>query len=272
MGLLDKKEEEAMTPDIVVISSDTDKVPAHSGETPSNIDVSISFEEHIKRFKKAIQIGRKNSLRNIWEMGSFVNLLKNKKAYGEKTVESFIDAMDDVTVSPSEVYKWAQFAERYTVEQLEVLLDKGASVMGWGVVANLIRLKDVKARTLLEEQIYNGVILPSKVQDTVSSINKSLGASKNAEEVANKLKEKAKGSAPMVNLCVASFKKMNKLAETMLTNEENCAKDITDLSAILDDEVRHEKAVDTMQLFRDKYIPELRVLLDNLEDALNKTF
>jgi len=235
------------------------------------IDISLSFQEQVNRFRNDIGVNRKRSIKTIWEIGTFINILKEEKAYGDKTVESFIAAMDDIAVSKSEVYKWAQFAERYNVGQVNTLLTRNN--MGWGVISNLMRVKDENARNLLEEKIHNGEVAPSRVQDIVSTINKQLAAAPGGtEEEDGKDKGKGTGSSglPSMNSCTGSFKKMNSSLDRILTTRDSCAKDIADLSLIVNDEVRYEKAVDVMQRYL-SLLPEIRKALDEIEKRLVET-
>ena len=250
MGLLNKKKEDAG--EVVVAAAVVDNKVEH-------IDTTKSFEEHVARFKKIIENNRKKSIQTIWEIGAFVNILKGEKAYGKKTVESFVEAMDDITVSKSEVYKYAQFAERYTKDDVNRILDK--KNMGWQVVSNLIRVKDDEARKLLEDKVDSGELPPSKIQNVVSKLN-------------NKIKSAASSSKSStgdnVNRCTASFRKVNNLLEKILTMQESCAKDISDLSLILDDEPKYEKACDVMDEFRE-LAPKAQKTMEALLEELNKT-
>ena len=228
-----------------------------------SIDVSLSFEKQVSRFKSDIVANRKRGIKTIWEMGAFVCILKEKNSYGDKTVESFVEAMDDATVSSKEVYKWAQFAERYDLDQVNKLLS--LNHIGWGVVSNLIRVKDEEARRMLEEKIDAGELAPGKVQEVVSNLNADLNSSNTETPTSN-----TKPTASQVNPCTAGFNKINILLESLLTNTDTCAKDIQDLSAILSDEKRHEKAIDGMQLFLSK-LPDVRKSLDDIEKRLGET-
>ena len=256
MGLLENKEEETVT--AVTVTSDN---------SVEHVDTSLSFEEHVKRFRSSIGSNRKRTIKTIWEIGAFICVLKDNKTYGGKTVESFVEAMDDEAVSKSEAYKWAQFAERYTVEQVNELLSYNN--IGWGVVSNLIRVKNTEARKALEEKVHSGELPPGKIQDVVSSLNKQL------EEAAGEGSEKDKGKPDKkpgltTNMCVANFKKVNNFLERLLQTTDSCAKDIDDLSALLDDEVRHEKAVDVMREFLG-LLPDVREKLNQLEKQLSKS-
>ena len=227
------------------------------------VDTTLSFEDHVSKFRNSIEKNRKRSIKTIWEIGAFVSLLKQEKVYGDKTVESFIDAMDDTAVSKAEVYKWANFAERYTLDQVNSLLKR--KNMGWGVIANLIRVKDVGTRTLLEEKVDNGELPPSKVQEVVSSLNQRLASSDEGDD------KKGKDKKPVsVNTCRSNFKKVNIFLEKVLTNKDSCIKDIQDLSAILDDEKMYEKAVDVMEDFK-VLAGRVKDTLEELTEALDKT-
>ena len=43
------------------------------------LDTTQSFDQHVARFKSEILNNRKRSLRIVWEIGTFVNLLKAEK-------------------------------------------------------------------------------------------------------------------------------------------------------------------------------------------------
>jgi len=254
MALLNKEAEVAAEVTIV-----TDEIVEH-------IDTTIPFEDHINRFKKQINSSRKRNIKILWEMGSFVKLLKDEKVYGEKTVETFVEEMGDAVVSKSEAYKWAQFAERYTADDVNRILNMNN--MSWAVVSNLIRVKSQDIRLMLEESIDKGEIKPSQVQEVVSNIRKE----EEADGEENKTPDLKKAvENTNVNNCRASFKKVNIYINKILTLKENCAKDINDLGAILDDEEKYEKAVDVMDEFRNGLLPQLKKVLEELEHALNQT-
>lgn len=260
MALLENKTVEAE-----LLPAEQDRVEA--------IDTSIGFDEHVARFKSKVGRNRKNTIKTIWEMGQFVSLLKKNKAYGDKTVDSFVEAMNDSAVSASEVYKWAQFAERYSEEDVNRLL--GYSNIGWGVVSNLIRIKDVEARRAVEEGVHTGTILPAKVQKAVSDINQTMREleKKNAGKE-DKPSDKKTGSGsdlpPGTNKCVANFRKANNLLDKLLTLKEKCAKDIVDLSALLGNTSRYNVAVQSMNEFRAN-VPKMREMLNELDEQLGKT-
>jgi len=255
MGLLEKKEVTDVTAVVVVPDNEVE-----------HVDTSLSFENHVARFQGIIANNRKRSLKTIWEMGAFINVLKKDSVYGGKTVETFIESMKEDAVSRSEIYKYAQFAERYSVAQVnKLLLSSGAS---WQVAVNLMRIKDVEARTLLEERIDKGEIAPSRLQGFVSELNAKLNNS--AEEESEQDKTGKANRKPQVNNCRASFKKVVNYLENVLQIEDSCAKDITDLSAILDNESLYERAVDSMEEFKG-LLPRVRETLDNIEKMLDKT-
>ena len=155
---------------------------------------------------------------------------------------------------------------------MEVFLEAGGK--------NLIRVKDPRARALLEDRIDSGELAPGQVQDVVSMLNKQLAESENrtdsdSENTENEGVEDSSGqkSAPPVintNTCVGSFKKMNKFLEQALKTTDSCIKDIDDLSLILNDETRYEKAVAVMREYQ-----ELRGRLDEalreVDDLLGRT-
>ena len=263
MGLLNKDSEEAVeAPSLITV---LDRV--------EHIDATRSFEEHVDYFRNAISSNRKRTLKTIWEIGSFISLLKDEKTYGGKTVESFVNRMDDISISTKEAYKWAQFAERYSAERVNALLSKNN--IGWGVVSNLIRIKDDEIRLSLEERLHTGEIPASKIQDVVSGVNKMLAVDAAAPtEGANTPplngQDPNNTQEPKRNPCHASFKKLNNFLDNVLTMQEPCAKDINDLSAILDDEKLYERAVDAMELFRAK-LPQAIKVLTELDSALDKT-
>lgn len=256
MGLLENKKEETVT--AVTVTDDN---------SVRHVDTSISFEEHVARFRSNIGSNRKRTIKTIWEIGAFICVLKDNKTYGGKTVESFIEAMDDEAVSKSEAYKWAQFAERYTVEQVNELLSYNN--IGWGVVSNLIRVKNMEARKALEEKVHSGELSPGKIQDVVSSLNKQLEEATGGSDSDSKNKG-SKGPGLTTNMCVANFKKVNNFLEKLLQSMDSCAKDIDDLSALLDDEARYEKAVDVMEEFQ-RLLPGAIEKLKELEERLSKT-
>jgi beta-phosphoglucomutase-like phosphatase (HAD superfamily) len=237
-----------------------------SKEVAQHIDTSISFEEHVKRFKYEIEASRKKNIKIIYEVGQFVNILKEQKAYGDKTVEAFVESMGDDAVNIKEVYKWGQFAAIYTVERVNELLEKSLS---WGSISRLLRVKDDGARQMLEDKVSSGELPAGQLQDVVTALNQKLEGEEGDGGSDNTKGKEGKDPLP-TNLCVAAFKKMNKLLENILTNTEPCAKDINDLSAIADNEDRYEKAVDKMDEFR-ALLPKVREALDKLEETLGKT-
>ena len=241
-------------------------VVVHGESVAAPVDVKMSFESHVSRFRKEILANRKRSLRIVWEIGTFVNLLKGEKVYGDHSVTGFVEAMGDDAVSTKEVYKWAQFAESHDLTAVNKLL--GMSNVSWGVVSNLIRIKDEDSRWALAEKVDSGEIKPSKLQDVVSEYNKAQAALKGGDE--DKGGSPTKAPIEPINKCKASFKKLNNLLDSVLTCQHCCAKDITDLSAILDKEDIYESAVDEMEAFIGR-LSEVRAILTNLEEQLNKT-
>lgn len=258
MGLLNKnKEVEPDEGEITTVTVEDNGV--------AYVDTGLSFEEHLKRFRALSERNRRNSLKVLWEIGAFVNILKEKKAYGEKTVEAFVEELNDVSVSIKEVYKYAQFADRYTPEQVNTLLRK--SNIGWGAVCNLIRVKDPVCRLTLEDKLDSGELPAGKLQGVVSSFNKQL--QEGAKDPSNKTGA-GESVPPPINTCTVSFKKMNNFLENLLTTTDSCAKDIQDLNLICADEARYERAVDYMEKFKG-LLPQVRKALQSIEDMLNKT-
>jgi hypothetical protein len=138
--------------------------------------------------------------------------------------------------------------------------------IGWAVISNLLRVKDVTARKKLEDKIDEGALPPSKIQDVVSAINKEIAGDKGTD----KKTPSNKNDGPSINPCTTAFKKMNNLLKNVLTNKDSCAKDIQDLDAILDDDDRYERAVAVMEEFRGM-LPSLIESLEELKERLDKT-
>jgi hypothetical protein len=215
-------------------------------------DTTLPYEKHVANIKNDICNNRKRTLKCIWEAGAFVNLLKQSKAYGEKqkTVEDFIKDMEDMKVSKSEVYKWAKFSEMYTPAQVNELID--VPKIGWGVVTNLLRVKDDTSRKAIEEQVQQGELPVSKVPEVVSALNQQQ-------------KEQEKGPS-----CHRGFSKINTALQSVLKHTSQCAKDIQDLSLILNEEGKYERAVDIMQQFQ-QLETQVSAALEDLTNELNKT-
>ena len=262
MPLLEKE------PEVVeaTIVETTELVPPVDN-TAKAVDTSLSFEDHVARFRSTIENNRKRTIKTVWEIGAFVCILKDNKTYGGKTVEAFAEAMGDESVSTKEIYKWAQFAERYNLDQVNRLL--ALNNIGWGVVCNLIRVKNIDTRTMLENKIDTGEVAPGKIQDVVSKLNKATVEAPGEEQSGKGAKNSTADAIP-VNNCLSAFKKMNNLLENILTAKDSCAKDITDLSAILDDEAKYEKAVDKMDEYK-TLLPMVIEALQDIEGRLNIT-
>lgn len=242
-----------------------EKMSVSVGEKVEPIDVSLPYEDHVTKFRSQIGLNRKKTLRTIWEMGAFVNVLKGTKVYGGKTVEAFVESMGDEAVSMKEIYKWAQFSERYQPEQVNRLL--GLSNIGWGVVSNLIRVKSEQARTMIEDKIDSGEITPGKLQDVVSELNKVSVTEPGSGGVLRPLKgssgeEKINPAAP--------FRKINNLLETVLTCRIPCDKGIQDLALIADSGDKYDKAAEVMERFQ-ALASEIIKDLKELSDTLDKT-
>ena len=178
-------------------------------------------------------------------------------------MDKFVQAMGDDAVNIKEVYKWAQFAEAYDIEAVNRLL--GMSNMSWSVVSNLIRVRDPEVRLALETQVDAGEVRPSKLQDVVSEYNKAI-----AQQRAASTTPASSSEQPQVNKCVANFRKLNNFLDSILTTAEPCAKDINDLSAILDNEKLYETAVAEMEAYLGR-LDSVRQVINGLEDQLNKT-
>ena len=227
------------------------KIP-HGEFIVTAVDVTLPYEEHLIKIKTSICNNHKRTLKCIWEAGAFVNLLKESEVYGDKqkTIENFIEDMADMKVSKSEVYKWAKFSEMYSPAQVNELL--AVPKIGWGVVTNLLRVKDDDTRRALEEQVQSGELAVSKVPEVVSALN-------------NKQKEERCGPT-----CTKGFSKLNKALQNALGVREQCLKDIQDLSAILNDEKKYEKAVDLMETFL-ALSQDLSIALTEIRTVLDKT-
>ena len=241
---------------------------------PSALDTTKPFEYHVDRFKAVLSKGRKKHLLAIWEMGCFVNTLKEQKVYGGSTVQKFVDAMGDSMVDIKTVYKWGQFAEIYKADDIKSLLSQGSP--SWFSVSQLMRIKDAVARKRIETALLTGDVLPSDLSELVTKVNnkskeltEAAAEEPSAEETATAEAPKPEGEYR--NSCTANFRKLNSILDNIINLEAACLKDIDDLSAIIDNEKAYDKAVDVMELFLKSKLIEASKTIQKLKSELEKT-
>jgi uncharacterized protein YukE len=196
-------------------------------------------------FRGRIEDISKNTLQTCWEIGTEVNLIKDKAIYGKSTVENFAEKL--ATVELGQLYRYAQFAATYSEKDLKGLLTK--KHLGWGAINKLLSIKDPEKRKELEDKLDKGEIKASELEEEIQEVK---------EEISKTSSGKKGESARSYT---RNFQKMNGVLEALTDVLPKAAKDMRDLDEIADDEDKYEKVLEA--------IADVRTTLDAIWDDLS---
>jgi hypothetical protein len=223
-----------------------------------------SYEAMIAYHSGRMTLFYREAMQARWEMGLDLKAIKEKKIYGDKTMEKFVEDLDDPGFDVKLAYACAQFAEEFTAEDLAEVLTY--EHVYWGVVVRLLPLKDKELRRKLMARLDSGELKPSKLDDELRLLKAAPPGKEGADEGA--------GSSPKAGASAgdgserqnftANFIKLKTLCLTVDKAAEACRKDLQDLDEQAGDNDRYEKIVDVMTETRD----EVKILTETLADLL----
>lgn len=185
------------------------------------------FNAAVAYFQSRMEDVSKSTLRICWELGREVNAIKESAVYGKTSVADFAEKLNNPTIDDKTLWRYGQFAHMYTEEDLNETLKR--KHVGWGAINKLLGVKDKEDRKLLETQLDNGELKPSKLEEKLREYKEEQEEGGEPD----KGSERSKGSKESARNYTKAFKTLADLCRKVDACVELCRKDIDDLNDAL---------------------------------------
>jgi hypothetical protein len=197
---------------------------------------------HMRGFYRKAMVAR-------WELGHDLLKIRNGSVYGEKTLEKFVEDLNDPSFSTKLAYACAQFAEMFSPEELcETMRYEHVY---WGVVTRLMRVKDREDRRRLMKALDSGEIQASKLDEELRRMKDSAEESEAPDEDLGDSRvesgEAGQSENPQERKTVTKgFRQLIEHCALLRKACKQAMKDLQNLDLVADNDEKYEEAVEVM--------------------------